>query len=116
METANGDRILVADFATERARLGQAYVMRLARHPSAHDAGLSRDKLAVLLVAQSDGFLGWATTTDGELLRQIDRGCGVVFRGSDKRSLTSGDGALSRRILYTPQAQLSAPGCFGEPN
>ncbi len=79
METANGDRILVADFATERARLGEANMVGFTRLPSADDAGLGCDKPAVLLVAQTDGFLDQATTTDGEPLRQSDRRGGVVF-------------------------------------
>ena len=79
METANGDRILVADFTTERARLGEANMVRFAGHPSADDAGLGCDKLAVFLVVQTDGFLGQATTTDGEPLRQSDLRGGVVF-------------------------------------
>ena len=56
MEPADGDRVFVADLAAERARLGEANVMRFGRRPAADDAGLSGDELAVLLVAQANGL------------------------------------------------------------
>ena len=50
------DAILVADLAAERARLGEANVMRFARRPAADNAGLRGYELAVLLVAQANGL------------------------------------------------------------
>ena len=54
VEAADRNRVLVADLSSERARLGEADVMRLGGGPAADDAGLSGDELAVLLVAQPD--------------------------------------------------------------
>jgi hypothetical protein len=56
MEPADWDCIFVADLSAECARLGEADVMRFGGRPAADDAGLSCDELAVLLVAQADGF------------------------------------------------------------
>ena len=61
MEPADWDRVFVADLSAERARLGEANVMRLGRRAAADDAGLSGDELAVLLVAQANGFRRNAT-------------------------------------------------------
>jgi hypothetical protein len=52
MESADGDGVFVADLAAERARLGEANVMRLTRRPAADNAGLRGHELAVLLIAQ----------------------------------------------------------------
>ncbi len=56
MEPADWDRILVADLATKGARLREANVMRFGGGTAANDAGLEGDKLAVLLIAQANGF------------------------------------------------------------
>ena len=56
MEATNWDGVFVADLAAERARLGKANVMRLARRPAADDAGLGCYIFAVLLVAQANGL------------------------------------------------------------
>ena len=56
MEATNWDGVFVADFAAERARLGKANVMRLARRPAADDARPGCYIFAVLLVAQANGL------------------------------------------------------------
>ena len=56
VEATNWDGVFVADLAAERARLGKANVMRLARRPAADDAGLGCYIFAVLLVAQANGL------------------------------------------------------------
>jgi hypothetical protein len=43
METADGDRVFIADFSADRPRLGEANVMRLGGRPAADDAGLRGD-------------------------------------------------------------------------
>ena len=65
METADGNRIFVADLSPERARLSEANMMCLGGRPAAHDAGLLGDELAVLLVAQANGLRRDPTTSDG---------------------------------------------------
>jgi hypothetical protein len=54
MEPADWDCVFVADLSAEGARLGEANVMRFGGRPAADDAGLSRDELAVLLVASGE--------------------------------------------------------------
>jgi hypothetical protein len=71
MKPTDWDRVLVADFSTERSRLGEADVMRLAWRPAADDARLRRDESAMFLVAQSNGLGGHATRP--RLSRQDDR-------------------------------------------
>ena len=56
MEPADRNCVFVADFSPQRARLGEANVMRFGGRPAANDAGLEGDKLAVLLIAQANGF------------------------------------------------------------
>ena len=56
MKPADWDCVFVADLAAERARLGEANVMRFGRSPTANNAGLRGDELAVLLIAQANGF------------------------------------------------------------
>src|SRR5271165_2652988 len=93
MEATDGDRVLVADFSAERARLGEANMMRLARPPAADDALLCGDELAVLLVAQADGL--WGQPTTASLPGQDDR------RGSrGRRSI--------RRMVLRPRPEGSA--------
>ena len=53
MEATDWNNVLVADFSAERARLGEAEVMRLAWRPAADHAGLRCDELAMLLVAEA---------------------------------------------------------------
>ena len=61
MEPADWDRVFVADLAAKRARLREANVVRFGGGPAANDAGLEGDKLAVFLVAQTNGFRRNAT-------------------------------------------------------
>jgi hypothetical protein len=61
MESADWDGVFVADFSAERTRLGEANVMRLGGRPAADDTGLRGDVLAVLLIAQANGFRRNAT-------------------------------------------------------
>jgi len=51
MQSAEGDRELVADLATERADLSEAQVVRVARLSPANEAGPRSDELDVGLVA-----------------------------------------------------------------
>src|ERR1019366_10544298 len=56
MDTAHRDSELVADFAPERAWLGKAQMVGVCGRTAAHQAGLGGDELAMVLVAQTDGF------------------------------------------------------------
>ena len=56
MEPADRDRVFIADLSAESTGLSKANVMGLGWRAAAHDARLSRDELAVLLVAQANGF------------------------------------------------------------
>ena len=56
MDAADWDRILVADFSAERARLGETNVMCLGRRPAAGHTWLRRNELAVLLVTRQMVF------------------------------------------------------------
>jgi hypothetical protein len=62
MEATDRNSVLVADLSAERARLGEAEMMRLAWSPPADHAGLRCDELAMLLVAEADHFGRHATT------------------------------------------------------
>jgi hypothetical protein len=64
-ETTDLDCVFVADLAAKRPRLGEANMMRLAWLSAAHDARLGGDELAVLLVAQANGFGGEPPATRG---------------------------------------------------
>jgi hypothetical protein len=50
MDTADGDRVFVADLAVERARLSKANVVRFGGRATTDDAWLRGDESAVLLV------------------------------------------------------------------
>jgi hypothetical protein len=56
METTNRNRELVADFASERARLREPEVMRVRRVAAAHHARLAGHEFTVILIAQADGL------------------------------------------------------------
>ncbi len=58
VETADRDCVFVADLASKRPRLGEANVMGFRGRSAAHNARLGSDELAVLLVAQANGFGG----------------------------------------------------------
>jgi hypothetical protein len=62
MEATDWNRIFIADFSAERARPGEAEMMRLARRSAAGQAGLRGDELAVLLVTQPNRFRRHATS------------------------------------------------------
>jgi len=75
VQATDGNGVFVADLATERARLGEADVVRFARRPAADDAGLGCDISAVLLVAKPNRLGGDATAAVIDwLLRQNHRG------------------------------------------
>ena len=58
------DGIFIADFSAERARLGKAQVMRIARHAAADETGLPGDELPMLFVAKANGLSGnWTSNT-----------------------------------------------------
>ena len=56
MDTTERHSKLIAHLAPERAWLRKANVMGITGCAAAHQARLPRDELAVLLVAQADGF------------------------------------------------------------
>src|SRR5271163_2640209 len=74
VQATDWNRVLVADLTAERARLGEANVVRFARRPAAYDAWLGCHIVAVLLVAQPDGFCSYAAATARRLLGQNDQG------------------------------------------
>ena len=85
MQATDWHGVLVADLAAERARLGKANVMRLARRPSADDAGLGCYIFGVLLVAQANGLDRNAGTARAVGPAVEDRGSGgVVGRGGER--------------------------------
>ena len=85
MEPADGNRIFVADLSAERARLGEANVVRFGGSPPADDAGLGGDELAVLLIAQANGLRRNATAPDASVIRgNWRRDCNCIFNHSDK--------------------------------
>ena len=61
MEPADGNCVFVANLSAERARLGEANVMRFRGCPAADDTGLRGDELAVFFVTQANGFRRYAT-------------------------------------------------------
>ena len=66
VEPAKRDRILVAHFAAEGAGLGKAEMVRFGQGSAADEAGLGRDELAMLPVAQANGLrLDAALTVSG---------------------------------------------------
>jgi len=73
MQSTDRDRVLVADLAAKRARLGEADMVRFAWRATANDARLRRDELAVLLVSQADGLGGDASATGDGPSGQDDR-------------------------------------------
>src|SRR6266571_2563894 len=56
MQAAKRNRELIADLATERPRLRKAQMMRLGWQACADEAGLSRYKFPVKLIAQANVF------------------------------------------------------------
>jgi hypothetical protein len=56
VQPADRDGVLVAHLAAERARLGEADMMRFGRRSAADDTGLGHDESAMLLVAQANGL------------------------------------------------------------
>ena len=57
VEATERNSELVADPATEGARLGKAQMVRIGWHTTAREARFARDKSPMLLVAQPDAFL-----------------------------------------------------------
>jgi hypothetical protein len=66
VDAADWDRVFVADLATKRARLRESNVMRFGCCATAEETWLRGDELAMLLVAQADGFRCSPTTLDNE--------------------------------------------------
>ena len=56
MGPADRDDELIAHSASERPRLGKREVVRVRRHPAAHEAGLPQHESAVVLIAQANRF------------------------------------------------------------
>jgi hypothetical protein len=78
VEAANRDGEFVADFASERARLGKTKMMRFGRGAATHDAGLPRDKFAVFLIAQADRLSWQASSAADGFLRSLRKCVFVV--------------------------------------
>ena len=64
VETTEWNRVLIADLAAERTRLSEANVVRFARRPAAHNAGLGREISTMLLVAKPNR--SWRRRDDGD--------------------------------------------------
>ena len=56
MEPADWDDEFVAHSPSEGPRLGKREVVRVRRHPAAHEAGLPQHESAVVLIAQANCF------------------------------------------------------------
>ena len=73
MKPADWDCVFVAHLSAERAGLSKANVMRFGRRAAANNAGLRGDELAVLLIAQANGFRCNATAPGASVIRQNSR-------------------------------------------
>ena len=56
MDPANRNGEFVAHSASKCTRLCKREVVRVRRHSATHEAGLQSNELAVLLIAQANGF------------------------------------------------------------
>ena len=65
METTNRNRELIADFSSQRSRLGEAKMVRVRRLAAAHDARLLGHEFEVVLVAQPNGLAARVEVTAG---------------------------------------------------
>ena len=85
VQPADWDCVFVADLSAESTGLSEPNVMGLGWRAAAHRAWLGRDELAVLLVAQANGFRRNATAPGASVIRgnwRLD--CDCVFNRSDK--------------------------------
>ena len=71
VEAANWYGVFIADFASERPRLGKTKMMRFGGGAAAYDAGLPRDKFAVFLIAQADRLSWQASSAADGILRSL---------------------------------------------
>jgi hypothetical protein len=69
VEATDRNGIFVADFSTERARLGVTKVMRFGRRAATYNAGLPRHEFSVLLVAHADRLADQAASPGPDVLR-----------------------------------------------
>ena len=104
VEAADGNGVFVADLAAERTRLGEANVVRFARGPPAHDAGLGCDIFAVLLVAKPDRF-------DGDARRRPSGFCGRMIGAAAEASIVSAKACPPGRS--TPSSFANSTSSFG---
>ena len=68
VQPADRDCVFIAHLSAESTGLSKPNVMGLGWRAAAHNARLSPDELAVLLVAQADGFRRNATASDANVI------------------------------------------------
>ena len=85
VQPADRDCVFVAHLSAESTGLSKPNVMGLGWRAAAHNALLGPDELAVLLVAQANGFRRNATAPDASDIRgNWRRDCDCIFNFSDK--------------------------------
>src|SRR5688572_17190471 len=72
MRATKWHRELITDFSPDCARLCKAKMMGIRRRATAYDAGLARDKLAMLRITQSDRLC-----RDGTFCKRAPRRAGI---------------------------------------
>ena len=77
MDSADRDDELVAYSTSERPGLCEGQVMRIRRHPAAHQAGLAQYEFSVVLVAQANRF---SQRTDYVAARFLLHPCRAFWR------------------------------------
>src|SRR5580704_6851816 len=85
MDPVDRDRVFIVDLSAESTGLSKPNVMGLGRRAAAHDARLSPDELAVLLVAQTNGLRRNSMAPGTSVIRgnwRLD--CDCVFNRNDK--------------------------------
>ena len=110
----------VADLAPERTRLGKPKVMRIGGCAATYEARLAGDKLAVILVAQTDGLWRNAATASVD----VRSGCrgrrivswivdpGITFGRDDLRAGLDGLLRPAIKLLVAERRDLGAEANF----
>jgi hypothetical protein len=98
MRATDGDGVFVADLSPERARLGEAKMMRVRRGASTYDARLPGDEFTMFLVAQANGLAHDTAAAGVDFLRDFRENGGAV-RAFDTRLRGRNGNGLARRFL-----------------
>jgi hypothetical protein len=87
VQPADWDGVFIAHLSAESTGLSKPNVMGLGRRAAAHDARLSPDELAVVLITQADGFRRNTTPPRTNVIIRDNRrrDCDCIFNLSNKR-------------------------------